>query len=108
MAATLANQGRNPVTGVQAIDKRHVPKILSVMSSCGMYDGSGTWTYDIGLPSKSGVGGGIASVLPGKSAIAVFSPRLDSRGNSNSPVYSGDHYRKSRAQPGGAITQGER
>jgi glutaminase len=82
MAATLANQGRNPITGIQAINKRYVPNILSIMSSCGMYDGSGAWTYDIGLPAKSGVGGGIIAVLPGKSAIAVFSPRLNSHGNS--------------------------
>ena len=82
MAASLANQGCNPLTGIQAINKHKVPKILSVMSSCGMYDGSGAWTYDIGLPAKSGVSGGIISVLPGKSAIAVFSPRVDIHGNS--------------------------
>ena len=82
MAATLANQGKNPVTGVQAVNKNYVHNILSIMSSCGMYDSSGAWTYDIGLPAKSGVGGGIVAVLPGKSALAVFSPRLDSFGNS--------------------------
>lgn len=82
MAATLANHGRNPLTGIQALNKSNIHRILSVMSSCGMYDGSGAWSYDIGLPAKSGVGGGIIAVLPGKSAIAVFSPRLDSHGNS--------------------------
>jgi len=82
MAATLANQGKNPITQVQAINKHYVHNILSIMSSCGMYDSSGAWTYDIGLPAKSGVGGGIIAVLPGKSAIAVFSPPLDSFGNS--------------------------
>jgi glutaminase len=82
MAATLANQGKNPITGIQAINKDYVHNILSIMSSCGMYDSSGAWTYDVGLPAKSGVGGGIVAVLPGKSAIAVFSPLLDSFGNS--------------------------
>lgn len=82
MAATLANQGKNPLTGIQAINRDNVHHILSIMSSCGMYDSSGKWTYNIGLPAKSGVGGGIIAVLPGKSAIAVFSPRLDSFGNS--------------------------
>ena len=82
MAATLANNGVCPVTGEAALDARHVPQVLSVMATCGMYDYSGEWVYRIGMPSKSGVGGGIIGVLPGQMAIAVFSPPLDARGNS--------------------------
>jgi len=82
MAATLANQGVNPVTGVRALDTKLVPKVLSVMATCGMYDGSGEWMYKVGLPAKSGVGGGIMAVYPGKFGMAVFSPLLDSHGNS--------------------------
>ncbi len=82
MAATLANQGVNPITSVRAIQARYVPKILSVMASCGMYDYSGAWIYDVGMPAKSGVGGGIIAVLPSQFGLAVYSPRLDERGNS--------------------------
>lgn len=82
MAATLANDGINPVTGIRAIKKEFVPLILSVMSLCGMYDFSGRWIYRIGLPAKSGVGGGIIAVLPGQFGLAVYSPPLDIRGNS--------------------------
>lgn len=82
MAATLANQGVNPVTGVRALKSEVVPKVLSVMATCGMYDGSGEWMYNIGLPAKSGVGGGIIAVYPGKFGMAVFSPLLDKHGNS--------------------------
>jgi len=82
MAATLANGGLNPVSGQVAVDGRLVPRILSVMASCGMYDYSGEWIYRVGMPSKSGVGGGIIGVLPGHMGIAVFSPLLDPRGNS--------------------------
>jgi glutaminase len=82
MAATLANGGACPLTGEAALDSRHVPRILSVMATCGMYDYAGEWIYRIGMPSKSGVGGGIIGVLPGQMAIAVFSPPLDARGNS--------------------------
>lgn len=82
MAATLANQGVNPVTGVRALKAEVVPKVLSVMATCGMYDGSGEWMYNIGLPAKSGVGGGIMAVYPGKFGMAVFSPLLDKHGNS--------------------------
>ena len=82
MAATLANQGVNPVTGVRALKVEVVPKVLSVMATCGMYDGSGEWMYQIGLPAKSGVGGGIMAVYPGKFGMAVFSPLLDKHGNS--------------------------
>jgi len=82
IGATLANNGINPLTGVRALQSRYVPAVLSVMSSCGMYDYSGAWIYEIGMPAKSGVGGGIVAVLPGQFGLAVYSPRLDERGNS--------------------------
>jgi glutaminase len=82
MGATLANQGVNPFTREPAIHRDHVDNILSVMSTCGMYDYSGEWIYRVGLPAKSGVGGGIIAVLPGQLGIGVFSPPLDAQGNS--------------------------
>ena len=82
MAATLANRGVNPVTGKQAVRGEYVESILSVMGSCGMYDYAGEWIYKIGMPAKSGVSGGIIAVLPGQLGIGVFSPPLDTRGNS--------------------------
>ena len=82
MGATLANNGKNPVTGEQVIKPENVPHILSSMMMAGLYDGSGGWAWKVGLPAKSGVGGGIVAVVPGKGAIAVFSPRLDEAGNS--------------------------
>ena len=82
IGATLANNGVNPKTGIRALQSHYVPAVLSVMSSCGMYDYSGAWIYTIGMPAKSGVGGGILAVLPGQFGLAVFSPRLDERGNS--------------------------
>lgn len=82
IGATLANNGVNPITGVRALQSRYVAKTLSVMSSCGMYDYSGAWVYEVGMPAKSGVGGGIVAVLPGQFGIGVFSPPLDERGNS--------------------------
>jgi glutaminase len=82
MAGTLANGGRNPVTKKQAIAAEHVPQILAVMATAGLYDDSGLWLYRVGLPAKSGVGGGIIAVAPGKFGIAVFSPPLDAAGNS--------------------------
>jgi glutaminase len=82
MGATLANNGRNPATGEQAIKRENVPEILSVMMMAGLYDGSGGWAWHVGLPAKSGVGGGIVAVVPGKGAIAVFAPPLDEAGNS--------------------------
>ena len=82
MAATLANAGVNPVTGERAVAREHVVSMLSVMGSCGMYDAAGEWIYNVGMPAKSGVAGGILAVLPGKLGIGVFSPRLDSHGNS--------------------------
>lgn len=82
MAATLANGGKNPLTGVQVLDSRHVPEVLAVMATAGLYDDSGKWLYATGLPAKSGVGGGIIAVSPGKFGIAVVSPPLDAAGNS--------------------------
>ena len=82
MAACLANNGVNPVTGVVALKSRYVEKVLSVMSTCGMYDYSGAWIFNVGMPAKSGVGGGIMAVLPGQFGLGVFSPRLDEKGNS--------------------------
>jgi glutaminase len=81
-AATLAASGRNPRTGTQALREDLVEKVLSVMGSCGMYDFSGGWIFRIGMPAKSGVGGGVIAVLPGQLGIGVFSPRLDEKGNS--------------------------
>ncbi len=82
MGATLANGGVNPVTGERAIDAAYVDHVLSVMATCGMYDFSGEWLYQTGLPAKSGVGGGILAVQPARLGIGVFSPRLDEHGNS--------------------------
>jgi glutaminase len=82
MGATLANNGVNPVTGEQVIKREDIPHILSTMMMAGLYDGSGGWAWDVGLPAKSGVGGGIVAVVPGKGAIAVFAPPLDGAGNS--------------------------
>lgn len=82
MAATLANGGVNPITGQRAVPEKFVANVLSVMATCGMYDASGDWLYRTGLPAKSGVGGGIMAVQPGRLGIAVFSPRLDAQGNS--------------------------
>jgi len=82
MAATLANGGKNPVTGKQAMSWENVPPLLAVMATAGLYDDSGIWLYRVGLPAKSGVGGGIIAVAPGRYGIAVFSPRLDAAGNS--------------------------
>ncbi len=82
MAACLANQGVNPITGERAVDARYVSSVLSVMGSCGMYDYAGEWIYRVGMPAKSGVSGGVLAVLPGQLGIGVFSPPLDVRGNS--------------------------
>jgi glutaminase A len=82
MAATLAAGGKNPVTGKQVIDTPKVPSVLAVMSTAGLYDDSGKWLYHTGLPAKSGVGGGIIAISPGKFGIAVVSPPLDDAGNS--------------------------
>jgi len=82
MAATLANGGVNPATGERALEEENVARVLSVMATCGMYDWSGEWMFRIGLPAKSGVGGGIIAVLPGQFGMGTFSPRLDEFGNS--------------------------
>lgn len=82
MGATLANGGVNPITGKRVLNEEHVPELLAVMLTAGFYDESGQWSYTAGLPSKTGVGGGIVSVVPGEMAIAAFSPRLNEAGNS--------------------------
>jgi len=82
MGATLANGGVNPVTKERVLKQENVDRVLSVMSTCGMYDSSGEWIVNVGLPAKSGVGGGMVGVLPGQLGVAVFSPLLDAKGNS--------------------------
>ena len=82
MGATLANYGVNPRTGKRLLDAEHVPELLAVMLMAGFYDESGLWAFTAGLPSKTGVGGGVVSVVPGQFAIAAFSPRLNEAGNS--------------------------
>jgi glutaminase len=82
IGATLANAGVNPLTSQRAIEQQHVKDVLSVMLTCGMYDYAGEWAYRVGLPAKSGVGGGICAVIPGIGGIGIFSPLLDPRGNS--------------------------
>jgi glutaminase len=82
MAATLASTGVNPVTHERVVREETVRSVLSVMASCGMYDAAGDWFYNVGLPAKSGVAGGIIAVLPGQLGIAVYSPPLDIHGNS--------------------------
>jgi len=81
MGATLANHGRNPVTGEQVIKRENVPHILAAMTMAGLYDGSGGWAWNVGLPAKSGVGGGLLAIVPGKGAIVGFAPPLDAAGN---------------------------
>jgi glutaminase len=82
MAATLAAGGKNPVTGKVLLDANKVPGVLAVMATAGLYDDSGKWLFRTGLPAKSGVGGGLIAVSPGKFGIAVVSPPLDAAGNS--------------------------
>ncbi len=82
MAATLAFGGQNPVTKKQVFKTEIIPEVLAVMATAGLYDDSGKWLYHTGLPAKSGVGGGIIAVAPGKFGIAVVSPPLDDAGNS--------------------------
>lgn len=82
MAATLANGGTNPRTGKVVMKAENVPEVLAIMATAGLYDDSGKWLYKTGLPAKSGVGGGIIAVAPGKFGIAVIAPPLDSAGNS--------------------------
>ncbi len=82
MAATLANDGLNPLTSERAISDEYIRDVLSVMFTCGLYDYTGEWVYRVGLPAKSGVGGGLIAVVPQRMGIGIFSPLLDSRGNS--------------------------
>ena len=82
MGATLANMGRNPVTGESAFEIDSVKSMLAIMFTCGMYDYSGEWAYRVGVPAKSGVSGGVIAVVNRQLGVATFSPRLDPRGNS--------------------------
>jgi glutaminase len=82
MGATLANLGVNPLTKKRVMNANDVPELLAVMATAGFYDESGEWMYTAGLPAKTGVGGGIVAVVPGRFAIAAFSPRLNEAGNS--------------------------
>jgi glutaminase len=82
MGSMLANHGVNPLTKERCLEARYVPKVLSVMTMAGFYDGSGAWAWNAGLPAKTGVGGGIVAVVPGRMAIVGFAPPLDKFGNS--------------------------
>lgn len=82
MAATLANGGRNPVTKDQVLEPAICHHVLAVMTTAGLYEGSGDWLYEVGLPGKSGISGGIITVSPGKGGLSTFAPRLDGNGNS--------------------------
>ncbi|CAG7620121.1 glutaminase A [Leucobacter soli] len=82
MGATLADGGVNPITGEQVVSAAVCRDTLTVLASCGMYERSGEWLFEIGLPAKSGVAGGIVAVSPGKGAVGAYSPRLDPAGNS--------------------------
>jgi len=82
MGATLAGGGINPLTHERVVSARTCRHVLAVMATAGLYERSGDWLYDIGLPGKSGVSGHIVTVAPGKGAVAIFSPRLDASGNS--------------------------
>jgi glutaminase len=82
IAATLANMGRNPRTGDAVFNHRCVKDMLSIMFTCGMYDYSGHWAYQVGVPAKSGVSGGLMAVINRQLGIATYSPRLDEHGNS--------------------------
>ncbi len=82
MAATLADGGTNPVTGDKVISDLHCKRVLAVLATAGLYELSGEWLYEIGLPGKSGVSGGMLTVAPGKAGLGVFAPKLDSAGNS--------------------------
>ena len=82
MGATLADGGVNPLTGEQVVDAASCRHTLAVMASAGLYETSGDWLYEVGLPGKSGIGGGIVTVSPGKGGLGTFAPRLDGAGNS--------------------------
>jgi glutaminase len=82
MSATLADGGVNPVTGTRAVTAGVCQHVLAVMATAGMYETSGDWLFDVGVPGKSGIGGGIMAVAPGKGGLGTFSPLLDQAGNS--------------------------
>jgi glutaminase len=82
MGATLANGGVNPITGKRVVSSETAARTLAVMATNGLYENSGDWAYQVGVPAKSGVGGGIIAVVPGRFAVAAFSPPLDKAGNS--------------------------
>ncbi len=82
MAATIANCGIHPITTIRAIDSQYIRDLLSIMYTCGMYNFAGEWAYNVGVPAKSGVSGGLIAVIPNRIGIAVYSPPLDHRGNS--------------------------
>lgn len=82
MGATLANGGVNPKTSVKCMERDNLRHLLSILLTCGMYNYSGEWVFDVGVPAKSGISGGILMIIPGIMAISVYSPRLDKRGNS--------------------------
>ena len=88
MAATLANGGFCPLSGEKVFDPEHVRSVLPLMLTCGMYDYSGQWAYDVGVPAKSGVGGCVFMTLPNVGGFSVWSPRLDSVGNSVRAVHA--------------------
>src|SRR5262249_40393128 len=82
MAATLSNMGINPITGEVVLDHQCVKDVLSIMFTCGMYDYSGHWAHQVGVPAKSGVSGGVMAVVNRQLGIATYSPPLDPHGNS--------------------------
>ena len=82
MGSMLANHGVNPITKERCLEASYVPKVLSIMTIAGFYDGSGAWAWNAGLPAKTGVGGGIVAVVPGRMSIVGFAPPLDKFGNS--------------------------
>jgi len=82
MGCTLADGGINPITGDQIVGRSCCRRVLAVMATAGLYETSGNWLFDVGLPGKSGVSGGIVTVSPGKGGLATFSPPLDHAGNS--------------------------
>jgi glutaminase len=82
MGATIADGGVNPLTGDRVIDARHCERVLAVLATAGLYERTGEWLYEVGLPAKSGVSGGMVAIAPGKGGLGTFSPPLDSAGNS--------------------------
>jgi glutaminase len=91
MGATLANGGINPISGKRMIDAQYVPKVLAIMMTAGFYNESGLWAFTAGLPAKTGVGGGVVAVVPGRMAIVGFSPRVNDAGNSVRSMKAVEH-----------------